>query len=247
MCKYTNFSRKGLTYIYGYYQKYLFLGIALGVVIWIFFVLLQPKSESKIVMHLRFCLLLAFFSQIVIANAQRHSINLNVKEKSTGEPVVMVTCKLEPIGIYAVTDMDGKATLKNIPEGQYTLVATYVGFEPIRQPLKVTKSLTLQLRMTESNLALKEVTVTARQNASGTSTSSIIGRQAIDHLQATSLADVMQLIPGHLMGNTDMTAQQNLQIRQLSNSSTAAFGSSVCFPLESPPQCVMLDGFQAWP
>lgn len=178
-------------------------------------------------MYLRICLLLAFICQIFTANAQGHSINLNVIEKSTGDPMVMVTCKLEPIGIYAVTDMEGKATLKNVPEGQYSLIVSYVGFETVRQQMKVTKPLTMQVRMTESSLALKEVTVTARQNASGSATSSIIGRQAIDHLQATSLADVMQLIPGHLMGNTDMTAQQNLQIRQLSNNSTAAFGSSV--------------------
>ena len=156
-----------------------------------------------------------------------YAVSLNVSERATKEPVVMATCQLEPIGIYAVTDMEGNATLKDIPEGSYTLTVSYVGFETIRQPLKVSKSLTLRLRMEESSLALKEVTVTARQNASGTSTSSIIGRQAIDHLQATSLADVMQLIPGHLMGNVDMTAQQNLQIRQLSNNATAAFGASV--------------------
>ena len=47
--------------------------------------------------------------------------------------------------------------------------------------------------------------MTAKQNASGASTSSIIGRQAIDHLQASSLADIMQLIPGKEMGNVDMT------------------------------------------
>ena len=156
-----------------------------------------------------------------------HSISLNVSEKTTKEPVVMATCQLEPIGIYAVTDTKGNATLKDIPEGSYTLTVSYVGFETIRQQLKVSKPLSLRLRMEETSLALGEVTVTARQNASGTSTSSIIGRQAIDHLQATSLADVMQLIPGHLMGNVDMTAQQNLQIRQLSNNATAAFGASV--------------------
>ena len=155
------------------------------------------------------------------------AIRLKISEKSTKEPVVMATCQLEPVGIYAVTDVEGNATLSGVPAGNYTLTVSYVGFETIRRPLKVSKPLSLFLSMQESSLALKEVTVTARQNASGTSTSSIIGRQAIDHLQATSLADVMQLIPGHLMGNVDMTSQQNLQIRQLSNNATAAFGSSV--------------------
>ena len=64
--------------------------------------------------------------------------------------------------------------------------------------------------------------MTAKQNASGASTSSIIGRQAIDHLQASSLADVMQLIPGMQMGNVDMTQKANLQLRTLRNNNTSA-------------------------
>ena len=69
--------------------------------------------------------------------------------------------------------------------------------------------------------------MTAKQNASGASTSSIIGRQAIDHLQASSLADIMQLIPGKEMGNVDMTQKSNLQLRTLRNNNTSAFGSSI--------------------
>jgi len=171
---------------------------------------------------------------LVTSIVQGHDVNLTVREKSSGEPVVMATCQLEPIGITAVTDAEGRATLRGVPDGTYTLVVSYVGLEPIRQQLKVSRSLTLQLRMEESSLALREVTVTARQRESGASTSSIIGRQAIDHLQASSLADVMQLIPGHLMTNPDLTAQSSLQLRTLSNNNTAAFGSSVI--LDGVPQ-----------
>ena len=81
--------------------------------------------------------------------------------------------------------------------------------------------------MSPTSLALKEVVVVAKQNAAGESTSSIIGRQAIDHLQAMSLDDVMQLIPGHLMKNTDLTSRSNVQLRTLVNNNTNAFGSSI--------------------
>lgn len=156
-----------------------------------------------------------------------YDVSIKLTEKSSKEPIIMATCQLNPLGAYVVTDTKGHAVLKGIPEGTYTLVVSYVGFEPIRQNLKVNKPLTMQLQMVETSLALNEVTVVAKQNVSGTSTSAIIGRQAIDHLQATSLADIMQLVPGQLMGNADMTSQQNLQIRQLSNNNTAAFGSTV--------------------
>ena len=156
-----------------------------------------------------------------------YTVSVEVTEKGTKEPVIMGTCQLKPAGAMTVTDMDGKATFKNVPAGTYTLSVSYVGFEPITTTVKVERNLNLKFQMTATSLALKEVTVTAKRNESGTSTSSIVGRQAIDHLQANSLADIMQLIPGQLMGNQDLTSQSNLQLRTLANNNTAAFGSSI--------------------
>ena len=119
----------------------------------------------------------------------------------------MATCVLNPLSSYAATDLDGNAVIKNIPKGKYTLEVSYVGYETKKIDVQVTKDMTLQVPLTETSLALGEVTVLARQNAAGTSTSSKIGRQAIDHLQASSLADVMQLIPGQLMTKTDLTIE----------------------------------------
>lgn len=174
-----------------------------------------------------FLLLFCFSCHITAQTKKGYDITISLKEKATKEPIIMATCVLNPLGAYAATDMDGKAVIKNIPEGNYQIEVTYVGFETLKTSLVVKKSLDLDLFMQETTLALKEVTVVARQNVSGTSTSSVIGRQAIDHLQASSLADVMQLMPGALMGNADMTSKQNIQIRQLSNNNTAAFGSGV--------------------
>ena len=157
----------------------------------------------------------------------QYDISLTVTDKDSREAVVMATVLLQPVGLMAVTDADGRATLHHVETGQYTLNVSYVGYEPRQIRLKVDKSISLQCLMTPTTLALSEVTVTAKQNASGTATSSIIGRQAIDHLQASSLADVLQLIPGQLMTNTDLTSQSNLQIRTLANNNTAAFGSGV--------------------
>jgi len=181
---------------------------------------------STSLLLLLFCLLPAFGTGS--AAAANHTVSIALSDQSDREPIVMATCVLQPSGIYAVTNDKGQAVLNNVPEGRYTLEISYVGYETVHQRLNVNKSLNLQIRMTETSLSLKEVTVVARQNASGTSTSSIIGRQAIDHLQAASLADVMQLIPGHIMGNTDMTQTQQLQLRELSeNNITNRFGASI--------------------
>ena len=161
-----------------------------------------------------------------------YNITLSVTDKETREPIIMATIQLQPAGIVAVTDADGHATLHNVAAGNYSLNISYVGYETKALRIAVDKSLQLACPLTPSTLALSEITVTARQNASGTSTSSIIGRQAIDHLQAASLADIMQLVPGALMGNVDLTSESNtrLQIRSASPNaydSNSAFGSSV--------------------
>lgn len=173
---------------------------------------------------------LAFFCDSVMAqkSAPVYDISVSVTDAQTKEPIIMSTMQLNPLGQYAVTDVKGRALIKNIPQGNYTLTVTYVGYETYTTTIAVTnKDLNLNIRMSEATLALKEVSVTAKQNAAGTSTASIIGRQAIDHLQASSLADIMQLVPGQLIGHNDLISPTNLQLRQLVNNNTSAFGSTV--------------------
>lgn len=177
--------------------------------------------------RLRLLLLLLLLPLLAVAQKSGYTLNISVNERNGREAVMMATLKLLPADIMAVTDMNGKATMQNVPAGDYMLQISYVGFETINARVKVEGDKDLKFVMVPTSLALKGVTVTARQNASGSSTSSIIGRQAIDHLQATSLADVMQLIPGHLMGNSDLTSASNLQLRQLVNNNTSAFGASI--------------------
>lgn len=176
---------------------------------------------------MRHLLLILTFLCCTVASAKNYSISLTVTEQDTKEAVVMGNISLKPAGILAVTDADGKALIQNVPEGEYVLNVTYVGYETINRRIRVDRDLTMALRMTPTSLALKEVTVTAKTRESGASTSSVIGRQAIDHLQATSLADVMQLIPGQLIDRPDLTQQQGLQLRTLQNNSTMAFGTSI--------------------
>ena len=174
--------------------------------------------------HFAFILLLLATLNV----SAQHSVSLQVTEEATSQPIVMGTIMLEPSGQSAVTDIKGHATLHDVPQGQYTLTVRYVGFEPYKTNIRVmSQDLSLNIRMRETSLALKEITVTAKTRESGASTSSVIGRQAIDHLQATSLADVMQLLPGQLVDRPDLTQQQGLQLRTLQNNSTMAFGTSI--------------------
>ena len=171
--------------------------------------------------------LLTLFTVVSLAQKGGHTIHLTVNDKTTQESIIMASIQLQPTGAMAVTDMDGKATISNVPTGDYTLQISYVGYEPINTKLKVAKDMNMRFQMVPTSLSLREVQVVAKQKESGASTSSVIGCQAIDHLQATSLADVMQLLPGQLMDRPDLTTPQGLQLRTLQNNSTMAFGTSI--------------------
>ena len=60
--------------------------------------------------------------------AQGHKLTVSVTDDSNKEPIVMGSVQLQPLGSNAVTDMDGKATITNIPDGNYQLVVSYVGY-----------------------------------------------------------------------------------------------------------------------
>jgi hypothetical protein len=151
-----------------------------------------------------------------------------VLSQTDGQPVAGASALLTDYGIYDISDADGRLTLAKVPVGKATLQIQMLGYEDFEKQFVFQKDSTFTVRISESTLALEEVVVTAKPSSTGASTASTIGRMAIDHLQATSLKDIMQLLPGQLMTSSDMTSEEKLTIRTL-NQSTAnnAFGTSI--------------------
>ena len=55
---------------------------------------------------------------------------------------------------------------------------------------------TLSFEMAPANFKVEDVVVTATASKAGAATASTISRTAMDHIQSSSLADVMSLLPG---------------------------------------------------
>ena len=82
--------------------------------------------------------------------------------------------------------------------------------------------------MEEESLSMREVVVVAQAGQGGESTTSIIGRQALDHLQATSLKDILQLLPGGVsMKNPSLTSPGQFKVRTLASDDNATFGAAI--------------------
>lgn len=173
-----------------------------------------------------FCFLLVLLvssnvhSQTGNNNKQTHSITFNVTNKQTGEALTGVICNIENLGLYGVTDNKGKVTLFKIPEGLTKVKISYLGYESRSMDVTVSKDLDLDVKLVETSLALDEVTVTATRSSNKASSSVTIGRQAIDHLQASTLGDIMELVPGFkIQGKVDRTTGEKLTLRTVDSKS----------------------------
>ncbi|MGV8092673.1 MAG: carboxypeptidase-like regulatory domain-containing protein [Mangrovibacterium sp.] len=123
----------------------------------------------------------------------------------------------------------GEFSFSRIPAGKVHLRVQYLGMVPLDTLINVSGNLTLSLVLKPENFRLKEVRFVVVQSPGGQSTSSLISGMAIDHLQATSLFDVMSLLPGGLTSNQDLTNAKQLTLRNVSSGSDEmnAFGVSI--------------------
>ena len=152
------------------------------------------------------------------------AVDITVVDDARDEPLAGVVVGFPEYGIYGITDDAGVANFSSVPKGRTKLTAQLVGmldFEMEFEPCDTT------VRMKESTFWLDKVEVVAKANKTGASTSSSISRAAIDHLQATSLSDIMELLPGQLSANPSLTGVSKANIRQVNGDALNSLGTSI--------------------
>lgn len=130
---------------------------------------------------------------------------------------------------YTLTDKDGAFSIQNVPAGEVQLSISYFGMEPLDTTLTVSagRNVHLKLAMTPTSFHIDKVTVIATQNKAGSSTSSNISRQAMDHMQTSSLKDVMSLLPGVSITNPNLSNAQSISIRSNNGYSGNSLGTAI--------------------
>lgn len=114
-----------------------------------------------------------------------------------------------------VSDISGNFRLQAAEPGMYTLTVAYLGYHDYTTTCTcrsgATTSLTLKLR--QDSRMLNEVVVTAHESQ-GITTSSVIDRKAIEHLQPSSFTDLLSLLPGGTTQLPDLTNANSIKLRQ---------------------------------
>ena len=181
-------------------------------------------------LRLRFVILLATLLAGSFAVAQtpsRYKVAGQVVERGTGEPVVMASVVIEELGLWAVTDAEGRFELTKVPSGRQELEVSLLGYETLKYPLDVKGDIArLKLELAVSSLTLDAVVVTAREGGEITS-SSKISKQTLEHIQPSSLRDVMQLLPGSVTENPSLTQVGSLSIRDIGTNAANVAGTAL--------------------
>lgn len=166
-----------------------------------------------------------------LADKARGSLSVKIVNKDTSEDVAQAVVMVMPYGVWGITDDNGAAVIRDIPAGRCTVQVTLLGFvarsdEYCMEPGDNNK---LTLPLEPLSLAIDDVVVVAQAGKSGESTASLIGRQAIDHIQATSLKDIMQLLPGQIITeNPSLTSVGQFYNRTLDRyDNNNAFGAAI--------------------
>lgn len=150
-------------------------------------------------------------------------------EKGDSVPVEFALVAIPDYGLAVSSGLDGSYTLAGIPQGKAVVKVSYVGKVTLERQIDVHESMHLDFTLNEENFKLKEVLVTAQLTQAGGATSSIIGRNAIDHVQATSLKDVIALLPGNISSEPSLSEAADLTLRSVGASMNAmnALGTAI--------------------
>ncbi len=146
-----------------------------------------------------------------------------VLDKASREPIIGATITIAGSKeIAAVTDIDGHFSA-TVP-GKATITISYIGYKSL-----TTEAHDGEYLIESQTNALGEVVVTA-QESQKLSTSSVIGRQAMDHLQPSSFGDMMELIPGGRAQDPHLTSPSTIALREAgggdANYATSSLGTS---------------------
>lgn len=142
-----------------------------------------------------------------------------VVHTATSKPLSTVRVTVVGTEIGAITKADGTFCL-TLPAQQASVRLQVQRFGFAAQTLEVSpeqnRAKPLIIRLAERTFEMENVTVIAREESrhSQGSTVSRIDRAAIEHVQASNLADVLQLVPGQLAQNPTFGSEQQSLLRQ---------------------------------
>ena len=173
-----------------------------------------------------FITLLSICFSFALAAQEKITVSGIITDADSKEPILYANVAFTELGIGTSSNEKGEFIIKDVPVGSYTFMVTYIGYKEYTINITLEEDVDLKIKLHQQSLGLKEVTVTAENSTSG-ATSSKIKSEAISHIQASSLKDVLQLIPGNISENPDLSKPGRISIREIEDDINSALGTAI--------------------
>ena len=112
-----------------------------------------------------------------------------------------------------LSNESGDYIFKNLPLGVYKITIPSLYFKLEEITLTVKKDEILNISLEPIQRVLDEVYITASE-AKGVTSSSIIDRKAMEHLQPSSFTDLLELLPGGRSVDPNLTVMNQIRLRE---------------------------------
>ncbi|MDA3868081.1 MAG: TonB-dependent receptor [Salinivirgaceae bacterium] len=101
----------------------------------------------------------------IFAVAQTGSVKGFVYDKDTGEPIIFTNVFLEGTSHGVATDVNGVYVISRVPEGDYTLVIKYMGYETFEEKVHITGGdvLSKNIFLEPSSIKIDDIVVSAER------------------------------------------------------------------------------------
>lgn len=149
-----------------------------------------------------------------------------VMDNENKQALNKVRVTISELGLETYTNDKGVFEFDAIELSKFTLIIELD--EYTTQMIRVNRSEPDPVILLVKNaIDLKEVVVIGKQERKDGTSSTKIERKALEHIQATSLQEVMQLVPGNIVENPSFSNTNQASIRQYGSDNLGSLGTSI--------------------
>lgn len=175
-------------------------------------------------MNKKLSLLFSLLCITVVTFGQTCTVRGKVITDHDGEAASFAIVSIQNQDLRTLCDIDGCFELREIPIGKHTLEVECLGYAKLQYPFMLSKDTHLSLQLQSSSFALPEFEVMAKKSRNG---KVVIDEAALEYIQPTSLADVMQLLPGSVYKENNLTRFSQISSRQVGSDANTSLGVGI--------------------
>ncbi|MGN6511707.1 MAG: TonB-dependent receptor, partial [Chitinophaga sp.] len=178
-----------------------------------------------------------FISVSAVASGQQAVLSGKLwdPEKGRGADSIVVTAKGGAHEYRAFSDSQGRFSFGSIPLGHYTVAVSSILFQAAPKQVHLQKDHHVDLIVNKALRTLQEFSVTGNEGKGKMTSTSVIDRRAMQHLQPSSFTDLLELLPGGRSTDPKLLSMNQIRLRE-------AYTPSSAYDISSLGTAFLVDG-----